>query len=132
MLCVAAICVGWRLGLLRRVQPHQHRGAVRGGSTDPHHPVGTRSQGEAIRVRGPRDRSVAFVRHFYHHESGYVSFCWWWCSFELLFAGVILLLTGAGILRMGESTESSLHEVMAGGGRSLMQGHYPLEDDPLG
>ena len=34
--------VDGRVGLLRRVQPHQHRGVIGGGAADPLHPLRAR------------------------------------------------------------------------------------------
>lgn len=44
------VCVDRSVGLLRRVQPHQHRGVVGGGAADPVHPVGPLSRTDQVPV----------------------------------------------------------------------------------
>jgi hypothetical protein len=58
------------VGMLRRVQPHRHRGALRDRAADPHHPGGAEVQARALHVRGERYRPQSRLRRLHHHESG--------------------------------------------------------------
>jgi dynein heavy chain len=57
-----------RLGVLRRVQPHQHRGAERDRSADYVYPDGHSCQGAAHVLRRLRDQRLRALRRVHHDE----------------------------------------------------------------
>ena len=61
---------GRRLGLLRRVQPHQHRGAVRRVGAGAHHHERAHVPAPDLRHRHGRDQGEPEGRHLHHHEPG--------------------------------------------------------------
>ena len=70
-MCVTVLTDG-SLGLFRWVQPYQHRGVVRGRSTDPLHPLRPRVRSVSLRLWGSWDPPRMVLRHVHNHEPRYV------------------------------------------------------------
>jgi len=65
------------LGMLWRVQSHQHRGVVRRGPADLIHPVRAGCRLGTLRVWGKGDHPGLVVRHLHHYEPWYDDQFYW-------------------------------------------------------